>query len=141
MKLVPPVTAVSYMEKDSEEEHLRAIRSENIITADMVDCNGKVKCMVHQSSSQYGDIRSSINHVYILTRVQMKERTRRELSIFIAGMEIIVIVEKQMLGIKSPEGKELISLEAYELLAKTLFDSGGKRDIFAHLFLFLYCVS
>ena len=56
---------VAYVEKDNAEEHLRAIRSDGIITADMVDSTGKVKCMVHQSSSQYGGIRSAINHVYI----------------------------------------------------------------------------
>ena len=33
---------VSYVEKDSAEDHLRAIRSDKIITADAVDSNGKV---------------------------------------------------------------------------------------------------
>ena len=36
------------MENDSAEEHLIAIRINIIITADMVDINGKVKSMVHQ---------------------------------------------------------------------------------------------
>ena len=54
---------VTYVEKDIVEEHLIAIRSEKIITADMVDSNVKVKCMVNQSSYQYGGIRSAINHV------------------------------------------------------------------------------
>ena len=39
---------VVYVEKDSAEEHLRAIRIDEIITADIVDSNGKVNCMVHQ---------------------------------------------------------------------------------------------
>ena len=64
-----PKMNVAYMGKDSEEEHLRSIISDGIITADVVDINGKVKRMVHQSSSQYGGIRSTINHVYILARV------------------------------------------------------------------------
>ena len=55
---------------------MRAIRSNEIITADMVDSNGNVKCMVHQSSSQYGGIRSTINHVYILEGAQMPERIK-----------------------------------------------------------------
>ena len=37
-----------HTEKDIAEEHLRAIRSVEIVTAEMVDSNGKVKCMVHQ---------------------------------------------------------------------------------------------
>ena len=77
---------VSYVENDSAEEHLREIRSNNIITADMVDSNGKVECMVHQSSFQYGGIRSAINNVCILERVQIPERMKRELSTFIVGI-------------------------------------------------------
>ena len=37
---------VTDVENDSAEDHLRAIRRDEIITADMVDSNGKVKCMV-----------------------------------------------------------------------------------------------
>ena len=40
------------MEKDSAEEHFISISSNGIITADMVDSNGNVECMVHQLSSQ-----------------------------------------------------------------------------------------
>ena len=56
---------VAYVKKDSAEKHLIEIRSNRIITADMVYSNGKLKCVLHQSSSQYGAIRSAINHVYI----------------------------------------------------------------------------
>ena len=64
------------MENDSAEEHLSAIRSAEMITAEMVDSNRKVKYMVHQSSSQYGGIKSTINHVYILEGAQMPERIK-----------------------------------------------------------------
>ena len=37
---------VADVEKDSAEEHLRSIRRDEIITADISDSNGKVKCMV-----------------------------------------------------------------------------------------------
>ena len=50
------------------EDHLRAIRSDIIIIAYMVDSNRKVERMDHQSSSQYRCIRSAINHVYILKK-------------------------------------------------------------------------
>ena len=55
----------SYVEEGGAEGHLRAIERDGIITAYMVDNNGKVKCMVYQSISQYRGIRSAINHVYI----------------------------------------------------------------------------
>ena len=61
-----------------------------------------------------------------------------DLSKFIAGMDRTSNMNKQMLGIKKPEGKNPITLKAYELLAKTLVESGERRDIFAHLLLVLH---
>ena len=52
-------------------------------------------------------------------------------------MERTVIAEKQMLSLKFSKGKKTISLEAYELFAKALFESVEKREIFAQLFLVL----
>ena len=80
--------------------------------------------MVNQSSSPNGGIRIAINHVYILVRSQITETTRRELPTFIVGMERTLIAEKHMLGLKISEIKNIISLEAYEILEKTLFESG-----------------
>ena len=51
-------------------------------------------------------------------------------------MERKVIAEKHMPGHKVTKEKT-ISFEAYELLAKILFESVEKRDIFTHLFLVL----
>ena len=68
------------VENDSVEGNLRAIRSDKIITTEMVDSNGKVKCMVHQSSSQYGGTIIAIDHVFILERVKIPEIKKRELS-------------------------------------------------------------
>ena len=82
---------------------MREISNNRIISAEMVDGNGKVKCMVHPSSSQYGGIRSAINHVYILEIVQMKEIMKREISTFFAGMERTIITEKQMIGLENSE--------------------------------------
>ena len=96
---------VAYVEINSTEENLRVIRSNWIITADMVEINVKVKFMAHQSGYNYGGIRSAINHVYILKRLQMPERMKRELSIFSTGMERIVIAVKQILGIKYSKSK------------------------------------
>ena len=82
---------VANMKKDSAEENLRTIWIKIIVTTDMVDSNGKLNCMVYQSSYQYGGIRSGINHVYILARVQIPETMKRELSTFITVMERTVI--------------------------------------------------
>ena len=56
---------VAYVENDIAEDYLRSIRSNRIITTDMVDSNGKINCMVHQLGSQYVGIRSAINSLYI----------------------------------------------------------------------------
>ena len=42
-----PKMNVAYVEKYSTEEHLREIRSNRTIIADMVESNVKVKCMVN----------------------------------------------------------------------------------------------
>ena len=97
---------VAYVEKDSTEDHLRAIRSDGVITADMVDINVKSKSMFRQSSSRYGGIRSAINHVYILEIVQIPERMKRELYKFMVEMERTLIAEKQMMSLKIPEEKK-----------------------------------
>ena len=57
----------------------------------------------------------------------------QELSKIIVGMERTVIEEKQMLGLKMSKGKKPISLEAYELLTKALFES-GEGGIFLHIY-------
>ena len=41
-------TIVDYVENDSAEDHLRAIRTNGINTTDMMNSNGKVKFMVNQ---------------------------------------------------------------------------------------------
>ena len=54
---------VAHVETDSAEDNLKANISNGIINAYMVDSNGKVKCMVHQSSSQYEGTRGAISRV------------------------------------------------------------------------------
>ena len=112
---------------------MRAIRSNGIITADMVDSNGKVKFMVHQSSSNYGGTRSAINHVYILARVKIPERMKIELSTFIARMERTLIVEKQMLGLIISEEKNPSTSRHVRPLQRNYLEA-EKRGIFLHIY-------
>ena len=79
-----------------------------------------MKCMVHKSIYQYGGIRSNINQVYILARVQIPEILKRELSTFIAGIERKLIAEKHILGIKFTKGgglalRKMRSLQRHHL--------------------------
>ena len=124
---------VAYVEKCSAEGHLIDIRSEEIITPGMVDSNGKMKCMVNQSSSPNGGIRIAINHVYILVRSQITETTRRELPTFIVGMERTLIAEKHMLGIKISGKKNLLASRHMRSLRRHYLKA-DKRGIFSHIY-------
>ena len=51
--------------------------------------------------------------------------------------EFLAMSHKQKLGLKITEGKREMSKSAYSALAKILFESEAKEDVFAHLFLIL----
>ena len=79
---------VAYVERGSKKDDLRSIRSNVIIDADMVNINGKVKCMVHQSSSQYKGTRSAIDHVYILgNSANSRKNENRTINIYCGNRE------------------------------------------------------
>ncbi|NIR17287.1 MAG: hypothetical protein GWN86_26585, partial [Desulfobacterales bacterium] len=50
-------------------------------------------------------------------------------------MDRTIRAAKTALGMKISEGKKALTLKAYELLAKKLFESGAKEDIGHHTFL------
>ena len=112
---------------------MRAIMRDIIISADMVDINSKVNSMVNQPSSQYGGIRSAINHVYILARLQMPERMKTELSTFIAGMGRTVIAEKHILGLKIYKGNNPSTLRHMSSLQRQYLKA-EKGGIFLHIY-------
>lgn len=130
-------------ERGCAEKYLAKIgkeaREEYDITIDDddVDENGMVKIYTHQSSSQYSGIRSGIAYLYKLACIKMPDDLSSRLSKYIAGMDRTILTEKEQLGLSLSEGKKPMSVDAFELLAETLFRSKDKRDIFAHLFLVL----
>lgn len=130
-------------EKSSAEKYLAKIgkeaREEYDVTIDDedVDENGMVKIYTHQSSSQYGGIRSAIAYIFKLACIRMPEELSHRLSKYIAGMDRTILTEKEQLGLSLSEGKKPMCIDAYKLLAGHLFQSKNKRDVFAHLFLVL----
>jgi len=56
---------------------------------------------------------------------------------FMGGMKRTTQAAKQHLGLKIMEGKSAMPLEVYEKIAKKLFFSSEKEDVFCHLFLVL----
>ena len=104
------------------------------ITADMEAQDGKVRLQIYQKTGTISAIRSSVGYMFKLARVDQPEKLQKEMSVFVNGMKRNEKAAKQHLGLKISEGKEPLTLEAYEFLAKKMFYSGNKKDIFAHLF-------
>ncbi|KAL7527694.1 hypothetical protein ACHAXR_003680, partial [Thalassiosira sp. AJA248-18] len=123
-----------WVDRSVAEEHLNECNVPSQINDDMVNEKGKVECQVYQSKSQYNGIRSSLAYLYTLARVP---KFTKELSTYLKGMDRSILSSKQKLGLKISEGKKALSFDAYSMLAKKLFESEFKEDIFAHLFLVL----
>ena len=126
-----------WVDRDAAEAYIKDARLGSAVTDEMVNNDGKVKCMVYQSASQYSGIRSAIAYLYKLARVPVPEDMTREIAMFLSGMERTISSAKQKLGLKISEGKKPMSYRAYSLLAKRLFQSRAKEDVFTHLFLVL----
>lgn len=126
-----------WVARDAAEAYIKEINSDVVVTDEMVNNIGKVKCSVYQSKSQYNGIRSSIAYLYTLARVQQPQVMQKEISTFLKGMDRTIRAAKEKLGLKISEGKKALTFEAYSLMAKHLFMSDAKEDIFAHLFLVL----
>lgn len=131
-----------YVEKAAAHEYMKEISkdiSDDPIVIDDDDVNeeGFVKCLVHQSSSQYSGIRSGISYVYKLANLPFPTELSRNLSKYISGIDRTIVKAKEKLGLSITEGKKPMSEDAFEELAGVLFRSDRKSDIFAHLFLVL----
>ena len=104
----------------------------------MVDSStGRVNLRLYQSTLQYSGIRSAIAYLYKLVGVERSIAFIADMAKFMGGMKRVVQAAKQHLGLKLLEGKVPMPLEVYEKVARQLFCSREKEDIFCHLFLVL----
>jgi len=99
--------------------------------------NGKVRIQIYQQTSTASAIRSAIGWMYNLARVTACEEMKSDLSKLINGLKRNESAAKAFLGLKITTGKEPLTQEAFEFLAKKLFYSADKKDVFAHLFFVL----
>jgi hypothetical protein len=65
-----------------------------------------------------------------LTGVERPKQYITRMNKFMGGMKRIIQVAKQHLGLKLTEGKLPMSLKVYNSIAKKLFFSGEKEDIY-----------
>ena len=75
-----------WVDRHLAEAYIKAANLDQVITDDMVNDQGQVKCSVYQSSSQYSGIRSCIVYLYRFAGVAQPEEMSREMSSFMAGM-------------------------------------------------------
>ena len=127
----------TYVSKSSAVQYLKENSLSTEIPAEYINKDGQVRVQNQQSPEAYNGIRSAIVHMYSQCRVEMPTDMKKDLSIFIAGIDRTGANQAQKLGLKIGHGKKPMSFEAYEIIAKHLFQSGDPQDVFAHLFLVL----
>lgn len=113
-------------------------RKENDDEPDVVipraDEDGKVNILIRVEVATYDMVRSAISHLYTESGLEMPTFMSKGFSRYIKGSRRINLAAKQTLGLKIVEGKDAMSVEAYELIAKHLFHSGKTEHIFTHTF-------
>lgn len=125
-------------DRAAAEKYLKDIDNGQKVTDEIVDEEtGKVRLKIHQSTSTYSAIRSSVAYLYKLAGVERSTKFVADMAKFMGGMKRVAQAAKQHLGLKIVEGKLAMPFEVYVRAAKKLFLSGEKEDVFAHLFLVL----
>lgn len=130
-------TKFNYVEVDrsSAIAYLKELKLSTDITPEMEVDNDKVRLKVFQSYEQYSGIRSAVLWIYKLARVESPFQSN--LASYLKGVSRHIQAAKQNLGLKLTKGKASMKPEAFELIAKHLFESGDKRDVFCHLMFLL----
>ena len=126
------------VDRAAAEKYLADIKNGSKITDRMVvSGTTKVKLTIYQSVSTFSAIRSSIAYLYKLDGVERPANDAADIAKFMGGMKRVSQAAKMHLGLKLTEGKVAMPIAVYHRMAKKLFFSQEKEDIFAHLFLVL----
>ena len=131
-----PKMNVAYVEKDIALEHLREIRYNGITTIDMLYSNGKVNFMVHQSSFSMEVSEALLIMFTFFKSANARNNQKIYITIYCGNGENGNFVKTDAWS-QNFRREKTISLEAYEILEKILFESGENRECFAHIFLVL----
>ena len=87
------------------------------------------------SKAGYGQIRSSLKHLYRMSGETMSEEYEKDLSQLMSGLKRTVAAEKGVSGRDLDEGKKGMSFEVYKRMCEILFKSDDDDYLFAHAFL------
>lgn len=131
-------TNTGKVDRNVAQKYLNEIDNGDAITDDMVEeGTGKVTLFLYQSYSTFSAICSLISYLYKLAGVERPKPYITKMNKFMGGMKRITQAAKQHLGLKLTEGKLPMPLKVYNNIAKKLFFSGEKEDVFCHLFFVL----
>ena len=120
------------------DKYLADIDNGSTVTDSMVlDGTTKVNLTIYQSVSTFSAIRSSIAYLYKLAGVERPANDAVDIAKFMGGMKRVTQAAKMHLGLKLTGGKVAMPIETYQKMARKLFYSQEKEDVFAHLFLVL----
>ena len=87
------------------------------------------------SKAGYGQIRSSLKHLYRMSGEKMDDTYESELSQFMSGLKRTVASSRAQSGRALDEGKKGMSYEVYKKMCEILFKSDNDDFLFAHTFL------
>ena len=87
------------------------------------------------SKAGYGQIRSSLKHLYRMSGEKMDETYEGELGQFMSGLKRTVAASRAESGRSLDEGKKGMSYEVYKLICEILYKSQEDDYLFAHAFL------
>ena len=84
------------------------------------------------SATSYGEVRSSLTHVYRISGKTVDGGFKKELSQSMSGMKIVVAANKRESGASLDEGKKAMNFEVYKRLCEELYTGKGYYHLFAH---------
>jgi hypothetical protein len=87
------------------------------------------------SKTGYGQIRSSVKHMYRMCGKEMDNTYEKLLSQFMSGLKRTVASSRAASGRSLDEGKKGMSFEVYKKMCEILFKSDDDEYLFAHTFL------
>lgn len=100
--------------------------------------NELVNVLISQSLASYEGVRSALMYLFKRAGVVPNQDLKAKMAQYIAGCKRTIQIEKQELAQKITEGKDPMSVETFEYIAKEMFVSdNAEESLFAHFFFLL----
>ena len=87
------------------------------------------------SATSYGEVRSSLTHVYRISGKTVDGGFKKELSQSMSGIKIVVAANKRESGASLDKGKRAMRFEVYKRLCEEMYNGKVYDHLFLHAFL------